>query len=131
MAIEPGDIDRILDRHRERFRRLVEQILAEERGEDPFRMPLERYRALSSDERAEVVMKAARLAGEWVDRELAAKKLAWVVVIGDRIAASSADWTAVPSPADVLAMGEAEGLVAYLFEADLIEEVRPAGSRLG
>ena len=56
------DIDALLDRHRERFRRVLEEIAAEEAGEDPFEFPLDRFQALSEDEKATLVERASILA---------------------------------------------------------------------
>lgn len=119
------DVDALLDRHRDRFRRLVETILSEEAGEDPFRFPLARFRALGDDERAELVKRADRIARERVDRELAARGAVWLVLVGDDVVLTSNDPLAIPSPEDVLRLGEPKGLVAYLFEAPMIEEVPP------
>ncbi|MBI2892034.1 MAG: hypothetical protein HYY06_00670 [Deltaproteobacteria bacterium] len=119
------DVDVLLDRHRDRFRRLLQAIVAEEAGEDPFAIPLERFRSASADEKAELVRRAAIIARDRVDRELRSRGAAWVVVAGDDVVASSPDPETVPAPEDVLRLGEPLGLVAYLFEAPLIEEVGP------
>jgi hypothetical protein len=117
------DVDAFLDRHRGRFRKLVETILSEESGEDPFRYPLDRFRALSDDERAELVRRADRIARDRVDRELEARGASWLVLVGDAVVLHSADPLAIPAAEEVLALGEKEGLVAYLFEAPRIEEL--------
>jgi hypothetical protein len=67
------DIDALLDRHRDRFRKLVQTILSEETGEDPFRFPLARFKALSDDEKAEIVRRADLIARDRVDHELEAR----------------------------------------------------------
>lgn len=117
------DVDALLDRHRARFKRLVQEIVAEEEGPDPFSFSLARYRELSDAERASLVRRAGRLARDRVDRELRGRGAAWIVLVGDRIAMTSDDATRCPSIDEVLALGEAEDLVAYLFEAPLIEEI--------
>jgi hypothetical protein len=97
--------------------------LSEESGEDPFRFPLDRFRALSSDERAALVERADRIARDRVDRELEARGASWLVLVGDDVALSSPDPLAIPSAEEVLRLGEPRGLVAYLFEAPRIEEL--------
>jgi hypothetical protein len=123
LGIHDVDVDALLDRHRDRFRRLLQVILTEEAGEDPFRFPLTRFRELSDDEKAELVRRADRIARERVDAELAARRAAWLVLVGDEVVLASGDVQAIPSAEDVLRLGEAKGLVAYLFEAPLIEEL--------
>lgn len=123
-----AEVDALLDRHRERFRHLLQVIVAEEQGEDPFRLPLDRYRGLPDDQRIALVRRAATIAGDRVRRELKMRGAAWLVLVGEEIAAASADPWAIPSPEEVLRLGEPRGLVAYLFEAPLIEEVAPSTS---
>ena len=129
LGIHDIDVDALLDRHRDRFRRLLQVILTEEAGEDPFRFPLERFRALSDDEKAALVRRADRVARERVDAEMAARRAAWLVLVGDDVVLASADVQAIPSAEEVLLLGEAKGLVPYLFEASLIEEVPGRGPR--
>ncbi len=117
------DIDALLDRHRDRFRKLLQTILSEESGEDPFSFPLGRFMTLSDDEKAELVRRADILARERVDRELEARGACWLVLVGDEIVLASTDPQAIPSVDEVLGLGEPRGLVAYLFEAPLIEEL--------
>lgn len=117
------DIDGLLDRHRDRFRRLLEEIAAEEAGEDPFTFPLERFKTLGDDDKADLVERASILARARVERELERRGAAWLIVVGDDVVAASPDPTALPSPRDVLAYGEPSGRVAYLFEAPVVEEV--------
>ena len=117
------DVDALLDRHRERFRRVLEEIAAEEAGEDPFAFPLERFQALSEDDKAALVKRAALIARARVERELERRRAAWLIIVGDDIVAASPDPTALPSPEEVLRHGEPSGHVAYLFEAPLVEEV--------
>jgi hypothetical protein len=102
---------------------LLETILGEESREDPFRYSLDRFRALSDDERAELVRRADRIARDRVDRELDAYGATWLVLVGETVLLHSADPLAIPSAEEVLALGEPEGLVAYLFEAPRIEEL--------
>jgi hypothetical protein len=116
------DVDRLLDRHRDRFRRLVREIIAEELGEDPFRFPLDRYRSLNQEEKAELVERAGIIARDRIERELRERKAAWLIVVGDEVVVSSPDWCAVPSMEEVLSYGAPSGLVAFLFEAAIIEE---------
>src|SRR5712691_823903 len=117
------DVDALLDRHRERFRRILEEIAAEEAGEDPFAFPLERFQALSEDDKAALVKRASIIARARVERELERRRAAWLIVVGDDIVAASPDPTILPSPEDVLRHGEPSGLVPYLFEAPLVEEL--------
>jgi hypothetical protein len=117
------DVDALLDRHRERFRRLLEEIAAEEAGEDPFAFSLHRFQALGEEEKAAIVERASIIARTRVERELERRRAAWLVVVGDDVVAASPDPTALPSPEEVLRYGEPSGRVAYLFEAPLIEEV--------
>jgi hypothetical protein len=126
--MEIADVDALLDRHRERFRRLLQVIAAEEAGQDPFRFPLERFRPLSDEEKATLIRRAAVIAGDRVERELRERHAAWLVLVGDEVVAASSDPAAIPSPEEVLRMGEGRGLVAYLYEAPLIEELAPSVS---
>jgi hypothetical protein len=123
--MEITDIDALLDRHRDRFRRLLQTIVAEEAGVDPFRVPLDEFQSLSDDARAALVRRAAILSADRVERELRARGAAWIALVGDEVVAASADPRAIPSAEDVLRLGEPRGLVAYLFEAPLIEELPP------
>lgn len=117
------DVDALLDRHRDRFRKLLQVIAAEEQGEDPFHYPLARYRALPDEQKFQLVRRAAIIAAERVRHELKQRGAAWVVLVGDDVVLTSDDPVAVPSPEDVLRLGEPRGLVAYLFEAPMVEEV--------
>ena len=117
------DVDALLDRHRERFRRVLEEIAAEEAGEDPFAFPLERFQALSENDKAALVKRASIIARARVERELERRRAAWLIVVGDDVVAASPDPTVLPSPEEVLRYGESTGRVAYLFEAPLIEEL--------
>jgi hypothetical protein len=117
------DVDSLLDRHRERFRRLLRAIVAEEEGQDPFAVSLDDYLRLSEDERFELVRRATAIAWDRVERELTSHRLAWLVLVGNDIVASSDDPASIPTPAGVLAYGRDKGLVGYLFTADLIEEL--------
>lgn len=128
MMSEDVDIDRFLDRHRDRFRRLISAIVAEEEGEDPFRVPLDRYLALPEDERVTLVRRATAIVWERVQRELACRGAAWLVLVGDEVVAASDDAAAVPEFADLLELGKARALVPYLFTADLIEELEPVSA---
>ena len=121
--MQTEEIDALLDRHRDRFRKLLETILSEESGEDPFRFPLARFRTLSDDGRAELVRRADRIARDRVDRELDARGASWLVLVGGDVVLASRDPLAIPTSEDVLRLGEPRGLVAYLFEAPLIEEL--------
>jgi|HubBroStandDraft_4_1064222.scaffolds.fasta_scaffold633149_1 hypothetical protein len=127
--MEIADVDALLDRHRDRFRDLLRVIVAEEQGEDPFRYSLDRFRGLSDDDKAALVRRAATIARDRVKRELRARRAAWLVIVGDDVALASTEPWAIPSPEEVLRLGEPRGLVAYLFEAPLIEEVPPSTSR--
>lgn len=122
------DIDRLLDRHRNKFKRLLESIVAEEEGPDPFSFPLSRYRALSEPERLELVRRAGAIARDRVDEELQRRGAAWIVLLGGRVVAESRDIGSCPSADEVLAIGEREDLVPFLFEAPLVEEI-PSTSR--
>ena len=119
--MEIHDVDALLDRHRDRFRRLLRIIAAEEAGSDPFAFPLERFRSLSDDERASLIRRAAVIAQDRIERELRDRRAAWVVLVGDDVVLASPDPSQIPSPDEVLRLGEPRGLVAYLFEAPLIE----------
>jgi hypothetical protein len=125
-GMEVADIDALLERHRDRFRSLLRVIVAEEQGEDPFLYPLDRFRSLSGDEKAALVQRAATIAHGRVKRELKTRGAAWLVLVGDDVAAAGAEPWAMPSPEEVLRLGEPRGLVAYLFEAPLIEELPPS-----
>jgi hypothetical protein len=122
------DVDSLLDRHRDRFRRLIRAIVAEEEGEDPFRVPSSRYLELRDDERFALVRRATAIAWDRVERELSSRGAAWVVLVGDEVVAESADPTSVPTPDEVLEMGKAKGRVAYLFTAELLEELEPVST---
>lgn len=117
------DVDALLDRHRERFRRLLEEIAAEEAGEDPFAFPLKRFQALSDEDKAALVKRASTIARARVEREFERRGAAWLIVVGDDVVATSPDPTILPSPEEVLLHGEQSGRVAYLFEAPLVEEL--------
>lgn len=118
-----ADVDALLDRYRERFRRVLEEIAAEEAGEDPFAFPLDRFQALGEDEKAGLVERASIIARARVEREFERRGAAWLIVVGDDVVAASPDPTGLPSPEEVLRYGESTGRVAYLFEAPLIEEL--------
>ena len=120
------DIDALLDRHRERFRRVLEEIAAEEAGEDPFTFPLERFQSLGEDPKAALVERASILARTRVEREFERRRVAWLILVGGDVVASSSDVTTLPSPEEVLRYGEPTGRVAYLFEAPLTEELLAA-----
>lgn len=122
------DVDSLLDRHRDRFRRLIRAIVAEEVGEDPFRITCERYLELTDEGRFDLVRRATAIAWDRVEHELAARGAAWLVLVGDDIVAESHDPGSVPPPDVVLEMGRARGRVAYLFTADLVEELEPVSS---
>ena len=109
------DVDALLDRHRERFRRVLEEIAAEEAGEDPFEFPLDRFQALGEDEKAALVERASILARTRVEREFERRRVAWLIVVGGDVVAASSDLTTLPSPEEVLRYGEPTGRVAYLF----------------
>ncbi|MBN1607043.1 MAG: hypothetical protein JW940_10445 [Polyangiaceae bacterium] len=123
-----SDIDALLDRHRDKFRRLVRQLVAEEQGPDPFAFPLGQYRGLSTRERLEIVRRAGAIARDRVDEELRRRGAAWIVLLGDRVVAESTEIGTCPTAEDVLALGQEEDRVPFLFEAPLVEEV-PTASR--
>jgi hypothetical protein len=113
-------VDALLDRHRDKFRRLLQTIVAEEAGQDPFQVPLHRFKTMSDDEKATLVRRAALFAGDRVERELRARGAAWLVLVGEEVVGASADPGAIPMPEEVLRLGEPRDLVAYLYEAPLI-----------
>ena len=125
-VMELVDIDRLLDRHRDKLRRVFRSIIAAEEGPDPFSFPLSRFRKLSDAERLELVKRADLIAGDRVDEELRSRGAAWIILVGDRVVAESREIGTCPTPDAVLAMGEAQDLVAYLFEAPLVEELSPS-----
>lgn len=122
------DVDELLDRHRDRFRRLLLELLAAERDPDPFQVTLESFLRADDDLRAELVARAAELGRERIERELAERSARWIVIVGSDVLASSSSLDAMPSPTEVLAMGRERGLTPYLFEAPLIEELGPTSS---
>jgi hypothetical protein len=122
------DIDQLLLRHRDKFRRLLRSIVAEEEGPDPFTFSLARFRELPASDRLDLVRRAGLIARDRVDEELRARGGAWIIIMGDRVIAESKDVGSCPSADEVLAMGEGEDRVAFLFEAPLVEEV-PSSSR--
>jgi hypothetical protein len=122
------DIDHLLDRHRSKFKRLLQSIVAEEEGPDPFSFPLSRYRALPESARLDLVRRAGAIARERVDEELQKRGATWIVLVGDQVVAESTVLGSCPSADEVLAMGERQDRVAFLFEAPLVEEV-PSSSR--
>lgn len=122
-----SDIDRLLDRHREKFRRLLQSIVAEEQGPDPFTFALSRFRTAPEAQRIDLVRRAGLIARERVDEELRTRGAAWIVLLGDRIVAESTDPADCPSPDALLALGDEDDLVPFLFEAPLVEEI-PATS---
>jgi len=124
-----NEIDELLDRHRDRFRQVIRTIIAEEAGEDPFKLPLHRFRELSDHERAELVRRAAIIARSRFEREIRATNAAWVIVVAGEVMAGSPDPRSIPSPEEVLQYGAEQDLVAYLFEASLIEELVPSIAR--
>jgi hypothetical protein len=121
-----NEVDDLLDRHREVFRQVLRSIIAEESGEDPFTLSLQRFRELNDEERAEFVLRAALIARGWIGREFRSLNAAWVIVVGGEVVASSPDPRSVPSPEEVLQCGTEQDRVAYLFEASLIEELLPS-----
>ncbi len=118
-----ADIDRLLDRHRDKFKRLLRSIVAEEEGPDPFSFPLSRYRELSDAERLELIRRAGTIARERVEEELRTRGAAWIVLLGDRVVAESDVVGICPSADEVLALGEQDDLVPFLFEAPVVEEI--------
>jgi hypothetical protein len=84
---------------------------------------LSKYRQLSPSERLEIVKRAGIIARERVEEELRARSAAWIVLVGDRVVASSSELGSCPSPEDVLAMGEPHDRVAFFYEAPLVEEI--------
>ena len=116
------DLDALFVRHRERFRRLLESIVAEESGDDPFTLPLSEYRRLDADAKAEVVRRAAILARDRVDEAFRAHGAAWIVLVEGELVQTSAVPYDLPTPEAVLALGAPRDRVAFLFEAPLIEE---------
>lgn len=117
------EVDQLLDRHRDKFKRLLRVIAAEEEGPDPFSFPLVRFRELAESERFDLVRRAGIIARDRVDEELRAREATWIVLVGDQVVAESKDLGPCPSAEDVLAMGASENLVAFLFEAPLVEEI--------
>lgn len=117
------DVDALLDRHRDKFRRLLHAIAAEEEGADPFTVSLAAFRGMSSDERASLVARAASIRAERIERELRERGASWIVMVGDDVVAASPSTADVPLPDTVLSMGAGRNLVAYLFEAPMIEEL--------
>jgi hypothetical protein len=124
--METADIDRLLDRHRDKLRRVFRSIMAAEEGPDPFSFPLSRFRKLSDAERLELVKRADLIAGDRADEELRRRGAAWLVLVGDEVVAESREIGSCPTPEEVLALGEERDLVAYLFEAPLVEELSSA-----
>ena len=117
------EVEQLLDRHREKFRRLLRTIAAEEEGSDPFSFSLARYRQLGQSERLELVRRAGIIVRDRVDEELRKRGAAWMVIVGDRVVADSKEVGPCPSADEVLAMGEREDRIAFLFEAPLVEEI--------
>jgi hypothetical protein len=107
----------------------LRSIVAEEEGPDPFSFPLSRYRALSEPQRLDLVRRAGVIVRDRVDEELRARGAAWIVLLGDRIVAESKEIGTHPTAEEVLAMGEGDDLVPFIFEAALVEEI-PSSSRL-
>ena len=97
--------------------------MAAEEGPDPFSFPLSRFRKLSDAERLELVKRADLIAGDRVEEELRKRGAAWIVLVSDQVVAESREIGSCPTPEEVLAMGEEQDLVAYLFEAPLVEEL--------
>ena len=90
-------------------------------GEDPFAFALERFQALSEEDKATLVKRASMIARARVEREFERRRAAWLIVVGDDVVAASPDPTLLPSPDEVLRYGEPRGRVAYLIEAPLVE----------
>lgn len=121
--MESTDIDQLIDRHRDKLRRIFRSILAAEEGPDPFSYPLSQFRQLTDAQRLALVKRADLIAGDRMDEELRRRGAAWAVLVGDRVVAESRELGSFPTPQAVLSMGEAQDLVAYLFEAPLVEEL--------
>lgn len=117
------EIEQLLDRHRDKFKRLLRSIAAEEEGPDPFSFSLARYRDIDPAERLELVRRAGIIARDRVDEELRQRGAAWIVIVGDRVVAESSETGSCPSTEEVLGLGSSEDLVAFLFEAPLVEEI--------
>jgi hypothetical protein len=95
---------------------------------DPFQFPLQRFSELTDDERVLLIRRARAAASDRIRTELEERGAAWIVLVGnDVVASSKSPWT-IPSPEEVLQMGEPKGLVAYLFSGLLIEESKPVTS---
>jgi hypothetical protein len=121
--MDPSEIEQLLDKHRDKFRRLLRAIAAEEAGPDPFAFSLSRYRNLGPAARLDLVRRAGAIARDRVDEELSRRGAAWIVLMGDKVVAEANDPTACPTAEEILALGDQADLVPYLFEAPLVEEL--------
>jgi hypothetical protein len=70
-----------------------------------------------------LIRRAGAILRDRVDEELRARGAAWVVLVGGRVVAESKQVGSCPSVDEMLAMGERDDLVPFLFEAPLVEEV--------
>lgn len=123
LSVEAVDVDELLDRHRDRLRALLRDIVEEELGDNPFTLPLDDFLARTDDERAALVRRAAHVARARVDRELEERGAAWIVLVGEDVVMDSTERAALPTVDEVVALGRAQNRVPYLFEAALIEEI--------
>ena len=117
--MQSQEIDALLERHRERFRRFVSELVDDDRHPDPFRVPFDAFAAAADPERIELVTRAARLGRHRVEHALADLRATWIVLVGDEVVTSSRDRETMPTPEEVVALGRARGLAPYLFEAPL------------
>lgn len=116
-------MDELLDRHRDRFRRLIDEIVAEEREPDPFRVTLDAYLASGDAERAELIARAGRRRRQRIEQAMSDTRATWVVLLGDDVVLTSRDRESIPTPEEIIALGRARNLVPFLFEAALVEEL--------
>jgi hypothetical protein len=122
------DIDQLILRHRDKLSRLLRSIVAEEEGTYTYSFSIARFRDHPASDRLDLVRRAGLIARESDDEDLSERGGAWIIIMGDRVIAESKDVGSCPSADEVLAMGEGEDRVAFLFEAPLVEEV-PSSSR--
>jgi hypothetical protein len=94
-----------------------------EEAEELFKIPFEKYLALSEDERAAIAFRAYKILDSWIDEELEARQARWMLVCGGEILESSPKLIEYPAREKLMTIGKKSGLIPFVFVyKPLIEE---------
>jgi hypothetical protein len=96
-----------------------------EEAEELFKIPFEKYLALSQDERDAIAFRAYKILDRWIDEELKKRHAKWMLVCGGKILESSPKLIEYPSSEKLITVGQQRGLIPFVFiRTPLIEESR-------